>query len=460
MARLIGLRHREKKTVEGESHPTSFYITEDGKEPQVIEFEEIVDELSWLVGRLPVSYREVTDNTEDISVHGDKIKWVRVEEDLTIEARHPSQMKQEKGKQYLARKVPAAYDGVREDDTYVAMMGGSGHQLVAGLSARLEKLGGSGKVLHASAHKIAEIYGVDRDKAKDPERVVELYKTQPLLFYRVALQDRKISLVRSCWARRQAAQYARIAHALRLRKVAIMEAYADPEHYAGAGLEVETLKLIAGDVDTPELEGDESDATSALDEAVQDTEVWQKIFAPIDGVGPAIAGGLIAAIGDIRRFNTPWQLAKFCGVAVVTKDQKGNLLPRATIQRRRSGGLGSAWNMAARKALWNFSTQCVQWKKNSEWGQHYQKLVQQTLAMHPVPVEDRNKDGKKVQRYTEAHCKKIARWRLQTDFVCVIWRQWKRIFKYPGDQYFTLKRNDLRPPGNRNTEVITPDIAA
>ncbi len=456
MPRIIGIRHQEKGTVAGEMRPTQFFILEDDGASSTLEFEDVLGELNWLVGKYALGFREVTDRTEDLSMHAGSIKFGPCAEGENLSGFHPSQLLKEKGKVKVARKVPSLYDGVRPDDIYVAMMGGSGHQLVAGLSARLEKLGGSGAAYHVPPNRIADRYGKDRDKDNDAFLVIGFFKSNPELFYKVLVQDRLIANVKSCWANRKAAQFARIAHGLRLRKVALLKAYAEPEAYAGAGLEVETLKFIAGDIDTKDLESDESAATTALKNAVEATEVWTKIFDPLEGVGPAIAGGIIAAIGDIRRFKTPWQLAKFCGVACVTKDVKGSPLARATIQRRRSGEF-SGWNNDARKCLWNFADQCNR-RPSSVWGQHLLAIKAKTLELHPEPVEETSSTGKKIKRYTKGHIHKMAIWRLQTDFICVIWRQWKRVFKYPGDLYYTKNKNDLRPPGSRNTDIITEDL--
>jgi hypothetical protein len=452
--RIIGVRHQQKKTVEGEeSHPTQLYILEGDVEPRKIEFGEVSEEFGWLAGKYPISYREITDLQEDISDHKGLIIFGKPkEEELEIE-RHESQIQMKKGRKYIARKVPTAYDGVRPDDIYVSMVGGSGHQLMAALSARLAALGGPEQVFQTSPKNIVARYSKARDKEKDAEVVLALFRSDPALFHPVLEQDRKISRVKACWARREAAQYARIAHQLRLRKASEMKGYADPERYVGARLEAETLAFISGDKDMDTLEADEGEELSELDQAVTDTEVWKKVFKPVEGVGPAIAGGLIAAIGDIRRFEKSAQLTMYCGVAIITHDKEGNLLPRPTIQRNRTGGLGSAFHRGARKALWNFSTQCVKWKKNSAWGLHYQELLKQTMAIHPVPVEEINRDGKKVMRYTELHCRKIARWKLQTDFVVWIWRQWKRVHRYPGDLYYTEGKNDMRPWGMRRDKL-------
>lgn len=450
--RIIGIRHQEKMNVEGEQRPTQFFITEPGKEPVTIEFKDLSEELAWVMGRYAAEFREVTDRTEDITEHRRFAKFTKQKADDVTEGRHPSQILVEEGKTLLVRQVPVAYDGVSPDDVYVGMMGGTGHMLAASLAAQLDRLQGPGKVMQVAPAYVVERYGIDRDRDNDAEMLITMMAADPKNFHQMFAQDIKIARVKSKWSLRKAAQKARISHELRLRKIAIMEAYADPfAFFEGADLESATLRMIAGDEDMETLEADEGKATRDLDAAVKDTEVWQKLFAHVEGVGPAIAGGLIAVIGNLRRFPTPEQLVSYCGVAVVTHDKHNNKLDRATIQRRRSGEVANYSN-DARRCLWNFADQCNK-RPGSVWGTHLLKIKSELRAKHPEKIQERNAKGKLVWRYTDGHILKMARWRLMTDFVWMIWIQWKRIHKYPGDLYYTNKKNNFNPRGTRNKGI-------
>jgi hypothetical protein len=56
--RVIGIRHRVKKTAEGEARPTQVVILENG-EPKTLELETETDELDFVLGRFPTSFRKV-----------------------------------------------------------------------------------------------------------------------------------------------------------------------------------------------------------------------------------------------------------------------------------------------------------------------------------------------------------------------------------------------------------------
>ena len=65
MSRIIGIRHRIKKTAEGEARPTQVCILKDGKTIN-LELATETDELDFVLGRFPTSFRKV-EKSEDIS---------------------------------------------------------------------------------------------------------------------------------------------------------------------------------------------------------------------------------------------------------------------------------------------------------------------------------------------------------------------------------------------------------
>src|SRR4051812_40116536 len=60
MTRIIGIRHRRKKTAEGEARPTTVAIVNDGKQ-KCYDLETETDELDFLLGRFPISHEPVLD---------------------------------------------------------------------------------------------------------------------------------------------------------------------------------------------------------------------------------------------------------------------------------------------------------------------------------------------------------------------------------------------------------------
>src|SRR3989344_4748619 len=102
MKRYIGVRHRVKKTADGEARPTQVVIVH-GVEKKVLELEDENAELDFVLGRLPVAYREV-DPGEDIS---------------SVIERHVKRKKLDGGLERVS--VPEEYEGLKSGDV-VAMV--------------------------------------------------------------------------------------------------------------------------------------------------------------------------------------------------------------------------------------------------------------------------------------------------------------------------------------------------
>jgi hypothetical protein len=63
MGRYIGIRHRIKKTKDGEAKPTQLAIVENGK-VVTLDLAEDVDELDWVKGIYPIRWRDVVPDED------------------------------------------------------------------------------------------------------------------------------------------------------------------------------------------------------------------------------------------------------------------------------------------------------------------------------------------------------------------------------------------------------------
>lgn len=60
MGRIIGIRHRVKRTKDGEARPTEIVVFADSSltSPTAYKLDDEMDELDFVFGRFPVSYKE------------------------------------------------------------------------------------------------------------------------------------------------------------------------------------------------------------------------------------------------------------------------------------------------------------------------------------------------------------------------------------------------------------------
>lgn len=389
--RYIGIQHRVKRSKEGEERPTMVAIR-DGDFVTEHELKTEQDELDFVLGRFPTAWR-VVEEGEDIS-------------------QFPKHHLRERGKdEEKTIRVPVSYEGFRAGDSIGMVLGGSGDYLACALSRQAEKIGG-GSVMRIPPNRLKAKRG-EVKKDRDHDLLMRFVKSDPDLFYPVTRLDRDSIRVRGSYQDRVEAQKARIASENRLRQRFIGQIFLSEDGlYPEGALEDAFKERKANDVIVSALSQEEKRADKEMREAVRRLNVWREIFSPIEGMGEAIAAGIIAPIVDIRRFSKASKLVAYCGVHV---------LPDGTFPRKRRGTVAN-WDDAARQALYLFSDQCV-YRKDGKWGKYLRATKIRFRERHPV-VEITEK-GKK--RYTDIHIHKMGVWRTLTRFTEWLWREWTRL---------------------------------
>lgn len=76
--RIIGIRHRIKRTSKGEARPTQLVILEKGVQTS-LELETDDDELDFVLTRLPTGWRKVTPDDMPTKLPSHHVKWRRIE---------------------------------------------------------------------------------------------------------------------------------------------------------------------------------------------------------------------------------------------------------------------------------------------------------------------------------------------------------------------------------------------
>lgn len=389
MARFIGIRHRVKRTAEGQARPTMVAISDgDGIRPHTLE--DDTAELDFVLERFPAAWRNLApgEQAEKLLSH------------------HRKQRK--KGDTEVVR-VPAAFDGLKADDTVAMVLGGSGDRLAYALARRAKEIGA--RVLRIPPFVLKEHRG-DTPKEGDHFTLAGLAESRPKLFYPVEPRDLDLIRLREAYRARRFTQKDRIRCEQRLYQRVIGEIFLSPEGRYPEGLVEDFYDQVkASDVILQGLLTEERKRGSELNAVVDALEVWHGVLAPVEGCGQVIAAGIIAAIGDIRRFKTDAQLKAYCGVHVLADGR---------VPRQRMGAVAN-WSGEARQALYQLGEQFV-YRPDSPWGQRLRVYKRSLRERHPEVVEV---GGKK--RYTDGHIHKMAIWRTLTRFTEWLHREWTRL---------------------------------
>lgn len=292
------------------------------------------------------------------------------------------------------------------------MLGGSGDALAYACARHGETIGAI--VYRVPSFKLKNAREArSLEKKDDHKTLVELFTTSPEVFYEVASRDRALIRVTECWRALQEVMKARIACEQRLRQYFIGRVFTHPEGlFPEGGIEKAYDAQKASDPILEALLKEEKARDKDLKHALEALDVYTEIFEPIEGMGPRIAGRIISAVGDIRRFETPAKLCAFLGVHVLND---------GTFPRRRGGSIAN-WHGDGRQALY---LSFEQWNKrpDSYWGKYLRSMKTALRARHPEPVVIEEK-GRMVRRYTDGHIHRMAGWRAMTRFVRRLWKDW------------------------------------
>lgn len=313
MTRIIGIRHRRKRTKEGEARPTTVAIVEGGK-TVTHDLENETAELDFLMRRLPVAWRKVSDEEEivyltDESTVGVRVrqcKWHKAKADEDVTKLHTSHVllinDPESGKPTIivVTQVPMAFEGLEGGDTVGMVLGGSGDRFAAALSKRAEEI--EAQVFRLPPFTLAEKRGA-ASKDDDHLLLADLLQTSLALFYLVRRRDRDMIRVKEALSLRMSAMKSRIACGQRLEQRMVGRIFLNEEGHFPEG--------VIEDLAVAELANDEIYSGNITEEKRYDREMerevkkmalWDQVFVDIVGCGPRLAAGLIVPISDIRRF--------------------------------------------------------------------------------------------------------------------------------------------------------------
>ena len=372
--RYIGIQHRVKTTAAGEGHPTRVAIIE-GEKTTTKELKEEADELSFILS-------------------------------------------------------------LQKDDIVGMILGGSGDYLAYAAHAKAKEVGAYVYRLPTYMLKVRREATLAPDaqsaKQKDDDHVVlaQLVAAEPELFYPLAETDASLIMVRVAWRNLWEAMQARMAAEQRFRQNFIGRTFTALDGlYPDGGLE-QAFKLAKSNAPIlAALNAEEAELEKALKRALAKTTVYNELFIPLPGVGPKIAGRIVSAIIDVRRFRTAPKLKAFMGVHV---------LADGSFPRQRRGQVAN-WHGDARQALFLLGDQFNR-RPESHWGQYLREMKRRLRVKHPQPVmitRGTEEKPRLVKCYTDGHIHKMATWRTLTRFVEWLYSEWTAL---EGDAYEEPKK--------------------
>ncbi|MBI5003933.1 transposase [Candidatus Kaiserbacteria bacterium] len=411
MVRIIGIRHRVKKTAENESRPTQVVIlNERGDQIADYELADEQAELDFARGVFPVSFRVLRNDERitDIPVRHLKLKKLKAGQ----EAREDRIVRDGKDRS-VAVKIADAFDGLKSGDRVAMILGGSGDCFALALARRGEDIG-------ASVHRISPANLLDRrgdaSKGQDAELLANLLIRDPDTFYPLRSRDAQIIRIREAFRSRIDVMKDRIACEQRLRQRLVGQIFCRPDgNFPEGAIEKMYDEAKANDLIYKTLCKEEAARERELEKVVEASGVWEHVLGHVEGMGSKIASRIIASVVDIRRMRSKEVFKAFAGVHV---------LPGGKFARRRNGQQ-SNWNPDVRQALYLLGDQMNR-RPDSYWGQKLRANKTHFRRVHPETIIV---DG--VKRYNDMHIHNMALWRTFTQFAMWLYREWSRFERDP-----------------------------
>lgn len=436
--RVIGVRHRNKMTTEGEARPTALCIAPAGDPANTVELllENEQDEVDWAHGHLPIAFREATSKDDPADFRPWHLQWKKVKEGESTDNIPKSHLRKVGKIMERLHKVPSECTGYQPGDIIVMLSGGSGNILAHMLSRVGEKIGSS--VVRTSAAR-AKAFRAEFDSSGVENMhtaLMWMWVRDPDKFRELLPRHRDQVEVREAYITFEKVQNDRKSCGLRLKQRAKNRVYMgkDSGTEEMLALEERYKEILSSDKVHQALQLEEEIAVKDALKIMKGMPVYHRVLEPISGIGPRIALRLIASIPDITAFETEAQFAAYCGVHVLglngKKLQKGETPPAARgVFPRRRRGVDSDWKPVLRQALFLFDEQLVR-NPGSHWGQKRADIKAKYRVKHPEPVEE-EKDGRKVKRYTNGHIHKMACWKTLNKFSKWLFRELKKLEAEP-----------------------------
>lgn len=167
------------------------------------------------------------------------------------------------------------------------------------------------------------------------------------------------------------------------------------------------------------MERQESELKAMVLKEIRGEPLWKDWLKGVKGIGPCIAGGMIAWLGDCSRFDTVSKLWAYCGLHVVD----GHAPKRAVGQK-------ANWNATLRTLAWKAGKSFVMVGKG--YRQVYDAEKARLRVLHPegVPFDPprftKPRDGeekRELLQFSDGHVDAMARRKTVKLFFSHYWEQ-------------------------------------
>jgi len=301
MVRIIGIRHRIKKTAENESRPTQVVILDDesGDEIATYELDNEQAELDFVRDIFPISFRPIREDESLRGIPDSHIKWKKLK---SMDDAPANLVVYFDKVRHVAVKIVDAFDGLEPGDHVAMILGGSGDCFAFALARRGEEVGAS--IYRISPARLKERRG-EASKETDAKLLATTLLHEPDAFYAFRPSDAEIIRIREAYRSRIDAMKARIACEQRLRQHFIGQIFCRSDgSFPEGAIEKMYDEAKANDVIYRALCKEEAARGRDLEELVEASGVWKHVLVDVEGLGSKIASRIIASVVDIRRFST------------------------------------------------------------------------------------------------------------------------------------------------------------
>ncbi len=413
MSRVIGIRHRIKRTTKGEAHPTQVAIVTVGKKPQVFDLKDEQAELDFLNGKYPIKWKVVL--ASEVTLTDFLPHHIVVEDEDHV-------------------KVPIKYIGLQSGDEVAMSLGGSGDYFAFALSLHGEKIGA--KVYRIPPAKLKVERGnlapdesgtkpLDEDESKpatkneDAVLLTKIFIEKRELFMETSPRDRGTIELRMRFTEIEEARKDRIACLQRLQQRLIGEIFCTPLLYEAGNLDRLLREAKANNLLLKFLEREEDQCTKEVEELLEAMPIYRDVLSKVKGTGPKTMVRILAHVGDVRRFSTVAKFKAYCGVHLMKVITDGGEEDFVFPRRRKS--VVSNWQPDCRQGFYLLVQGFIK-SKDSEWGQKFLQYKEHFRAKHPEPVKQGNRT-----LYTKMHIHQMAIHRTMTKFAEWMYREWVKL---------------------------------
>lgn len=308
--RIIGIRVRNLKTTTEEERPTQVAILNENGEFATFDLEDEQAEVDFIRGKHPIRFREPTAEDNLTLVEENHITWKEVDEaaflmgptNLVRRMDKPARgSKPAKVNYFKAVKIADLYVGLEPNDVVAMSLGGQGNLLARDMNEYASKI--NVQIQRTPPFVLKDEREARKmEKDDDAKLLALIFRDSPERFYLFREADALEIGIALAYEERQTAQRERIRHGNRLKAIArhtLLKSLRSDKPIDSMEQAFETAKKE--DEQWARFEREEQAAEERFTDLLESHPLWQKI-SDIKGLGVVTVAGLIAAIGDIRRF--------------------------------------------------------------------------------------------------------------------------------------------------------------